>query len=264
MKKLVVLLCILGLLVSAQVALAAPVDLEMILAIDVSGSVDGTDFALRRSGIEDAFRNPLVISAIEDGAIGSIAVTMWDFANAVAVAVDWTQISNAAESNAFADDVAAAPRGFIGGGDGQSNMITQAATAINTNAFEGRAVLDIVSEGAQDIDGCTFDNVVCLAVQAARDNFLAAGGDAINALWMNDRDFFGLDPTDLINAFEYGSLNVIAGAGSFQVFAETNADFIEAIDDKIIREITAPEPGTMLLICTGLLGLVGFRRKFRK
>ena len=102
----------------------------------------------------------------------------------------------------FADQIAVAPRGGGGLNDGQSNMINQALVAVNGNAFEGtRKVLDIGSEGAQDIDGCTFGNVDCPTVRAARDAFMAGGGSAINAIWLNDRDFFGLDPADIINAF---------------------------------------------------------------
>jgi len=251
-----------GLLVTAQTAQAIPVDVELILATDTSGSVDGTDFALRRSGVEAAFRSPTVISAIQSGAIGSIAVALWDFATGPTVAVDWTLVSDSVSSNAFADAVAAAPRGGTGSSDGQSTLIDAALTALLTNDYDGRKVLDINSEGAQDIDGCTYDNVVCPTVQAARDNFLSGGGDAINAIWMNDRDFFGLDATDLINAFEYGSLNVIGGAGSFQTFAETNADFIEGIDEKIIREITIPEPATLALLGIGIAG-IGYKRRNR-
>lgn len=243
---------------AALTAHAVAVDLELVIAQDVSGSIDGTDFALSRSGVEAAFRDANVISAIEDGAIGSVAVTLVDFSNSAAKVVDWFVISDAASSNAFADAVAAAGRAFGGGNDGQSNLMNFSLNEILTNDFEGtRSVLDIASEGAQDIEGCSSFNVVCVPVQNARDAFLAGGGDAINAIWLNDRDFFGLDPTDAINAFEYGTTNVIGGVGSFQTFAQDFNDFAPAFGRKIIREIKGdvPEPFTTLLIATGLLGL---------
>ena len=253
----------LGLMISAHSVHAVPVDVELILATDVSGSVDNIDFALRRDGIEAAFRSVAVIDAIESGAIGSIAVTLWDFASDVAVAVDWMLISSAADSNAFADAVSTAARSNLGCCDGQSNLITIADGSLGNNGFEGREILDINSEGAQDIDGCQFNNNDCIPTQNARDAFLAGGDRAINAIWMNDRDFFGLDPTDIINAFDYGNTNVIGGDGSFQVFAETNADFVAAIEGKIIREITGgvPEPSILVLLGIGLAGFGFARRK---
>jgi hypothetical protein len=97
--------------------------------------------------------------------------------------------------------------------NGQSNLINEAFVGLNSNSFEGtRRVLDIASCAGR-VGGCTFSNVNC-PEQTARDAFLAGGGTAINAIRLNDRDFFGIDPTDTINALQYGSLNVIGGACS--------------------------------------------------
>lgn len=262
MKKMAASCAVAMFAFGAQTAHAVPVDLELYLAQDVSGSVDGTDFTLSRSGIASAFQSAAVISAIQSGAIGSIAVKLVDFSNAVHLAVDWTVISDLASATAFANAVSLAPRGAGGGNDGQSNLINTALADINSNAFEGtRRTLDIASEGAQDIDGCAFNNVICPTVQAARDNFLANGGTTINAIWLNDRDFFGLDATDIINAFQYGSTNVIGGSGSFQTFAQDFTAFAPAIEKKIEREIRGlPEPGILALL--GLsLGAFGFARR---
>jgi hypothetical protein len=247
----------------ASKANAAPVDLELIMAFDTSGSVDGVDFAARRAATADAFRDAGIIAAIQAGTIGSIAVTLWDFGNDIGVAVDWTLISDAASANAFADAIDAAGR-LDGGGDGQANMLRKAAIAIGANAFEGtRSVVDIVSEGVQSGEGCDFNNPDCQATRTARDIFLAAGGSAVNALWLRDRDFFGIHAGASVNALEYGALSVIGGAGSFQSFAETNDDFVDSIAAKLEREINpVPEPATMALFGLGLAAMA--RRRLRK
>ncbi len=265
-RKAIHCLVILSLLCLGQSVLADLVDLELILATDTSGSVDGIDFAARRSGIEAAFRDADVIETIENGAIGAIAVALWDFGTTTHTALDWAYISNAGESNAFADAVALAGR-LGGGGDGQAELLRQATTALGIdNGYEGtRFVVDITSEGVQSGEGGHYTNPWSPATRAASDNFIAAGGSAVNAIWMRDRNFFGIHAGATVNALEYGTLSVIGGAGSFQVFAETNDDFVGAIKNKLIREVgpPVPVPGAFLLGSIGL-GFSTWRLKRRK
>lgn len=226
---------------------AVPVDLELQLLVDVSGSISGGEFNLQRDGYEAAFRDAGIISAIENGTIGSIAVQLiyWSSSSQQAVGVDWTQITDSTSANAFADSVAAAARPYSGG-TVPSAAINYGAPLFNDNGFEGnRLVMDVSGDGA----GSTS------ATSAARDAALAGGVDAINGLVIGSstslQDFY--------------MANIVGGAGGFLVVANSFEDFASAVLTKIGREIVGgevPVPGAIPLMATGLFVL--WRRSRRK
>src|SRR5262245_47505189 len=83
------------------------VDLELVLAVDASGSVSHERFALQQKGYAAAFRNPRLLQVVRSGHAGSIAVTMvqWTGPAMQVEAVPWTLISDEASINAFADAI---------------------------------------------------------------------------------------------------------------------------------------------------------------
>lgn len=121
--------------------------------------------------------------------------------------------------------------------------------------------MDVSGDGADTDNG--FNVLNAPNVQAARDLALSRGVTTINALWINDRDFFGIDPADTINALDYGSLNVIGGTAPFQSVVSGFPEFASAIETKIGREIApVPDSGmTITLLGFALTALVSLRRR---
>lgn len=239
-------------------AQAIDVKTEILLLADVSGSLDDADFNLQRDGYAAAFQSAIVKGAI--AASGPIAVSLVYWSDGQDIAVPWTLISNDAESDAFAAAILAAPRTSSGGTRMAAAM--DFGTPLFNNNFESkRQVMDISGDGADTDNG--FQNLNAPNVQGARDNALASGVDTINALWIDDRDFFGDDPTDQVNALDYGNLNVLGGASPFQDIAQNFSEFEQAIINKIGREVIPPTPdggATSLLFGLGLIGFGFFRR----
>lgn len=236
---------------------------------DVSGSVTAADFAFIIDGYANAFRDSALIDLIEGGAIGSIAVSLSFFSTNFAQTVGWTEISDAASAEAFATLVEGIARPSLGSSDYLRNAVNQASLLFADNGFEGtRNVLDVVTEGANQ-DGCSAFDAVCIPLQDARDAALAGPLDAINALFLDDRDYFGNDPEDLIDAELYGETNLIGGEGSFSMLIEDFSAFSDGIKAKIAREIAPPDddptspiplPAGLPLLLAGLGGLFGAKR----
>ena len=121
----------LGLSVCVFLGLAASsradttVDLQLVLAVDASGSVNEARFELQKQGYAAAFRNPQVLRAIRSGATRAIAVTMmqWTGYTLQVQVIPWTLIKDEASAHAFAEAIAKAPRQLFSGGTSLSGAI---------------------------------------------------------------------------------------------------------------------------------------------
>ena len=222
------ILALLALLLTASPAAALPVDLELILAVDVSRSIDADEARLQREGYVQALTDPRVVQAIQSGNHGRIAICYveWAAASLQFTLIDWTLIKDQASADAFASKLSEMPI--------QSHSRTSISGAIDysmklfgRNGFEGeRLVIDISGDGRNN-DG--------RPAHLAR-NEAVARGIVINGLpIINDRPTFGFPPD--ANLDIYYETDVIGGPGAFMVVARSFEQFGEAILSKLIREI---------------------------
>ncbi len=200
---------------------AAAVDLELILAVDASSSVNYSEFALQMNGLATAFRNDGVIAAIEAGRLGAIAVTVlqWSSPGRHRFAPGWTLVGDGAGARAFADAIDNTPRHVESGGTAISAMIAAAAPSFAANGYQGtRRVIDISGDG-RDTHGPPFALTRGPAI---------AAGITINGLPIL---------TDEPDLEHYYATLVIGGPGAFTVPAANYGDFALAIRAKLIQEI---------------------------
>jgi hypothetical protein len=219
---------------SGSALAAEPVDVELILAVDVSRSVDPKEQELQFTGYENAFRDPKLIEGIMGGPVGSIACMMftWSDFNTQNIVVPWTRLDSHGAANGFADAIASAPR--------RTWLYTSISGAMDFAAkqfgrgFEGtRRVVDISGDGVNNSGRPVAD---------AREEALARG-IVLNGLAVLDQTpqpasmNFVQPPLD-----SYYRDEVIGGPGSFLVVAEGFAAFEAAVRRKIIREIAVAPP----------------------
>jgi hypothetical protein len=209
------------------------VDLALVLAVDVSGSMDPEEQELQRKGFVDAFRSDLVHDAIKAGMLGRIAVSYMEWAGSrrQTLVIPWTTIESPEGATEFAERLAGAPthrapRTSISG-----------AIDFSMRLFDGiqveplRRVIDISGDGVNN-EG--------RPVAEARDQAVARG-ITINGLPLmlkRARGYWDVDNLD-----QYFRDCVIGGAGAFMVPVRERQQLAQAIKTKIVREIAGLDAG---------------------
>ncbi len=128
---------------------AERVDMELVLAIDVSESIDADEARVQRNGYINALRDPLVLAAIRSGRLGRIAVTYfeWSGAGRQWPVLGWSVIHDEASAQRIADALARAPIGS-GRWTSISSALDYAAPLFAANDFEAeRRVIDVSGDG---------------------------------------------------------------------------------------------------------------------
>jgi Protein of unknown function (DUF1194) len=202
------------------------VDLQLVLAVDASGSVDQRRFDLQKQGYAAAFRNPKVLRTIRSaGAAGAIAVTMvqWTGPRLQIQVVPWMLIRDEASADALAAAIENAPRQLFGGGTSISGAIDYAVRLFPECPFRGtRRVIDVSGDGS---------NNGGRPVTLARDDAVGTG------VGINGLPILALEPM----LDRYYTDNVIGGPGAFMIAADSYDTFADAILKKLITEIAANE-----------------------
>ncbi len=214
----------LGLTAAPAAQTPHPVDLELVLAVDCSYSVDASEFALQRIGLAEAFRHPAVVAAIQAGPHGAIgvAVVQWSGAANQSTVVPWTLVTGAASAATLAARIEAAPRMTQEGATSITAMVAYGIGLFETNRLAGaRRVIDISADGRNN----TGHRIRAVAPLAA-----------ISGVTVNGLAILNEVPTLRFYFEKY----VIAGTGAFAVQADDYDHDAAAILRTLIREIGNP------------------------
>lgn len=201
---------------------AEVVDLELLLAIDTSISVDAEEFRLQAQGLARAFQDPRVLAAIR--AVGdrgiAISVVQWANLDEHFIAVDWTKVRDPEGALQLSQAIAGMPRRFAGYGTAITSALRFCAPLFVGNGFEAwRRIIDVSGDGSDNrgpMPNLTRDAVV-------------RAGITINGLAIRNEE---------PNLDFYYNRHVIGGADAFVMTVDGYHDFADAIVVKLVREIS--------------------------
>jgi hypothetical protein len=208
------------------------VDLELVLAVDVSPSMDIDELHVQRDGYVAAFRHPEVLTAIRSGPLGRIAVTYveWSGPQSQTIVVPWTLIDSEETAQAFATRLSASRHARYRGTSISGGLLFAAATFDNSEFTSTRKVIDISGDGPNNRG---------VPVESVRSN-VTASGITINGLPIVVKTAFG--PYSITNLDVYYEDCVIGGPGAFIIPVHDMSQLALAIRRKLLLEIAGLPP----------------------
>ncbi|MFC0407294.1 DUF1194 domain-containing protein [Roseomonas elaeocarpi] len=205
-----------------------PADVALVLAVDVSRSIDEDEARLQRQGYRNALSDPKLVEVIRGGMIGSILIAYveWAGSDYQRLVVPWTRIGSQEDANGWSEALNRAPRQSLswtsisGGIDFSHKLLGE----LPVEAM--RRVIDVSGDGVNNSGP---------PAEEARDRAVA-DGITINGLpILNDRPTFGRGPPVPLDT--YYERSVIGGPGAFSIPAADFEAFESAVKRKLVREI---------------------------
>lgn len=195
------------------------VSIELVLAVDVSLSVNDAEYRLQMTGIADALRDPEVVTLIEGHEHGvALTMTQWSGTYNSNQPLPWQRVSDATSIMALADEIERKPRSEFGNFTAIGHAINFAVNAIHTNAFDGDELkIDVSGDGRSN------------AGPDPREARLAAYNITINGLAITNSE---------PNLASYYASHVISGPAAFVITADDFEAFGAAFKRKLMRELS--------------------------
>jgi hypothetical protein len=211
---------------------AEKVDVALVMAADVSRSVDSEEFKLQREGYANAITSDRVLKAVAAGPHGAIAVCFieWSGPDEQRIVADWTVIRDGESAQPFAKTLLEAGRSFTGRTSISAALDMAMAVLARSGVDPERRVIDVSGDGT---------NNAGRPIDQARGAALAAGVTINGLAIINEHPMPGFSahtqPPEGLP--EYYRRNVTGGQGSFLLTVQDFSTFGEAMIDKLVTEI---------------------------
>ena len=192
-------------------------EVALVLAIDVSDSVDAGEYRLQVDGLADALRDPGIVDTLVEGQM-ALTVLQWSGADRQDNSLPWRRMHSAADVAAFADAARAMPRAFVRSDTAPGDAIAAAVALFASVPDCDRRVIDVSGDGAENAGRATVQ-----ASRAARAAGIEVNGLAIESIGIAITQFYR---------------RAVITPGGFVMTARMHADYARAIREKIRREIS--------------------------